>query len=125
MRLNIFSYGDVQFSGPVASGHLSQKLDTTTLQLIKQRIFDNYYQKWYFEINNSSKLKTYANFKHEFKREKYLDNIKENYLRTALAKFRVSAHQLAIETGRYTNIPLNERLCFVTCNLLKQNTTFY
>jgi hypothetical protein len=75
---------------------LSQKLDNTTLQSIKQRLFDNYYQKRYSEINNSNKLKTYAIFKHKFKREKYLDTIKENYLKTGLAKFRVSAHQLAI-----------------------------
>jgi hypothetical protein len=103
---------------------LSQKLDNTTLQLIKQRIFDNYYQKWYSEINNSSKLKTYAIFKHEFKREKYLDTIKENYLKTALAKFRVSAHQLAIETGRYTNIPQNERLC-KSCNMQSIETEYH
>jgi len=74
-------------------------------------MLDNYYQKWYSEINNSSKLKSYTLFKHTFNREQYLDFIKEPYLKYSLAKFRTYAHKLAIETGRYTNTPQNEHLC--------------
>jgi len=62
---------------------------STCLKSIKRRMLDNYYQKWYSEINNSSKRKSIALFKHTFNR----------------------AHELAIETGRYTNTPQNERLC--------------
>ena len=39
---------------------------------IKQRIIDMYCQKWYAEINNSSRLESYCLFKHNFKQEKYL-----------------------------------------------------
>ena len=38
-------------------------------ELIKQRIFDNYYQSWYSEINNSSRLSMYSRYKHEFQFE--------------------------------------------------------
>ena len=95
---------------------LSEEINNVKLESIKKRIFDNYYQKWYSDINNSSKLKSYSIFKHTFNREKYLDVIKERHLKTSLAKFRTSAHQLAIETGRYTNTPQNERHC-KSCNM--------
>jgi len=87
-------------------------------------MLDNYYQTWYSEINNSSKLKSYALFKHTFNRDQYLDFIKEPYLKYFLAKFRTSAHELAIETGRYTNTPQNERLC-KSCNINLVETEYH
>jgi len=41
---------------------------------------------------------------------------KRRSVNPALAKFRTSAHELAIETGRYTNTPQNERL-WKSCNI--------
>jgi hypothetical protein len=79
--------------------------------MIKQRIFDMYYQQWYSSVTNSSKLQTYSSFKQDFRFEKYLDNIGTAKFRIALTKFRVSSHQLSIETGRYHNIPQSERKC--------------
>ncbi|XP_053399819.1 uncharacterized protein LOC128557111 [Mercenaria mercenaria] len=58
--------------------------------MIRQRIFDMYHQQWYASINNSSKLKTYSVFKHDFNFESYLDNIAIPKFRIALSKFRVS-----------------------------------
>ena len=84
--------------------------------LVKQRILDIYHQTWYTEINNSRRLETYALFKHSFEFEQYLDIIKEPKFRIALTRFRVSSHDLAIERGRYTNIPREERIC-TNCNL--------
>ena len=46
----------------------------------------------------------------------YLDFISAKKYRIALSKFRVSAHNLAIEKGRHKNIPRNERKCR-NCNL--------
>ena len=40
---------------------------------LKLRIFDNYKQSWYGNINNSPRLKAYSIFKHNFELEKYLD----------------------------------------------------
>ena len=50
------------------------------LNTIRQRIIDMYCQKWYSNINNSSRLKTYCKYKHNFKpeAEKYLNVITEN-----------------------------------------------
>jgi hypothetical protein len=86
------------------------------LEIIKLRIKDVYLQKWYAEINNSRKLVSYALFKHDFELEKYLLIHLEGKYRISLTKFRISAHNLRIETGRYENTPLENRLC-TFCNM--------
>ena len=78
---------------------------------IKQRIIDIYMQSWYAEINNSRRLDSYCIYKQEFKMETYLDQIKINKYRIALSKFRLSSHNLEIETGRHGNIPRADRKC--------------
>jgi hypothetical protein len=84
--------------------------------ILKKRIFDTYKQNWYSEINNSRKLDTYALFKHEFDLEQYLKVLPECKFKNALVKFRVSSHNLRIETGRYENLIREERLC-IYCNM--------
>ena len=36
------------------------------LNIIKQRIIDMYCQKWYSDINNSNRLKSYCLYKHNY-----------------------------------------------------------
>lgn len=83
---------------------------------IKQRILDIYKQSWYAKINNSGRLSSYCLFKHEFESEKYLSCISENKYRIAYSRLRLSSHDLAIETGRYTNIERKYRKC-LQCNM--------
>ena len=92
--------------------------------LIKQRILDMYYQKWHSDINNSPKLKAYCVFKQELVFEKYLDNISVKKYRSALTKFRVSSHNLAIETGRRHAIPQDDRKCLF-CPMNSVETEFH
>ena len=80
-------------------------------EFIKQRILDMYNQKWYSDINNSSRLQSYNIFKHNFTLEKYLKISMENKYKYALSRFRTSSHDLLNETGRYENIPRDQRLC--------------
>ena len=47
--------------------------------------------------------------------ETYLDQIEINKYRVALSKFRLSSHNLEIETGRHGNIPRADRKC-TKCN---------
>ena len=42
---------------------------------VKQRMIDNYLQKWYAEVNNSSRLQSYSSYKHNFELEPYLSII--------------------------------------------------
>ena len=84
--------------------------------VIKQRVLDIYKQTWYAAINNSSRLASYSHFKYEFKLEKYLSCITDKRYLIALSRLRTSSHDLAIETGRYTNIDRQYRIC-QHCNM--------
>ena len=64
-------------------------------------------------ITENRKLSLYASFKTIFKFESYLDYIKDFTARCTLAKLRMSAHNLQIETGRFSKnkTPRDERFC--------------
>lgn len=53
----------------------------------------------------------YSRYKHDFNFEKYLDSIAEKKFKISLTKFRLSSHDLAVERGRFVNIPRSERIC--------------
>ena len=59
------------------------------------------------------KLRTYKLFKKDFRLENYLIEIENTKHALALARFRISSHNLRIETGRYDQRKTKpkERLC--------------
>ena len=75
-------------------------------------------QHWYEELNRQSKLSFYRTVKTEFRPEYCLTLAWGS--RRALAKIRMSAHPLAIETGRYSSdSDMYDRRCqLCTCNNL-------
>ena len=73
---------------------------------------------------NGSKLRTYAIFKTEIGREKYLTEIKNVEMRKQLSKFRLSNHSLRIETGRYDHTPPELRYCPFCENLVETEIHF-
>lgn len=68
------------------------------------------------EINNSNRLRLYSRYKSDNEYERYLNVIKNNKFSKALSRFRLSSHQLEIETGRYIGLNREERLCR-KCNM--------
>jgi hypothetical protein len=58
-----------------------------------------------------NKLRTYLKIKDQFHRESYLQNITNKDHRHTMTRFRISAHVLNIEYGRYRGIKVNERVC--------------
>ena len=62
-----------------------------------------------------SKLRTYKLIKNKFGIEKYLE-LKERNVRKALSAFRISAHKLNNERGRYLNLKVEYRQCSI-CNV--------
>ncbi len=77
-------------------------------------------QKWFELINQEqsstqrhgrNKLRTYCLFKSSYITESYVECILSRSHRSSFAKFRCGVAPLAIEIGRYTNTPLNERIC--------------
>lgn len=93
-----------------------QNVTKLQLKCIKERIHGHYYQSWYAALNISRKLSTYNMFKTQIGEEKYLSCMVNTKYRVALTKFRISAHRLGIEEGRFRNIIRNERFC-IYCNM--------
>jgi hypothetical protein len=86
-----------------------------SIDSLTQRLKDQYVQEWNDLICNQPKLNYYKLFKTEFKFEKYIVDIVKETHRKQLTKFRLSAHCLEIEVGRFNNIPRSERKCKM-CN---------
>jgi hypothetical protein len=78
----------------------------------KRRVKDSYLQTWNEQLNNSSSSITYKIIKHNFGINKYF-TILPNYQCRILTTFRTRNHRLPIEVGRWHNIPINERTCFL------------
>ena len=83
--------------------------------LVEQRLSDIHWQNGIGEIRNNRKLQTYSILKSCHGFEKYLSCVKNPLYRQSLCKLRISAHNLHVETGRWTRIPINSRLC-ILCN---------
>ena len=93
-----------------------QKLFGNT-DMVKAGMQKLYHIRWEALLRNSdtdSKLRSYSKFKKYFKMENYVLQFPLS-LRQNLTKLRISAHTLAIETGRYvlpSKIPVEKRKCF-------------
>ena len=83
--------------------------------LLKQNLVDQFIQHWFSQINNASRGQFYGMFKNEFKLEPYLLRLQQSD-RIYLCKFRCSNVKLPIETGRWGNIPKENRICHL-CNV--------
>ena len=70
----------------------------TFLILAKQRLKDNFVQKWNQEPNQSSRAIFYRSIAN-FEFSDYLDMFTVRNFRYALAKLRTSSHRLEVETG--------------------------
>ena len=77
-------------------------------------------EKWFNIVNQEqtrgrsgrNKLRTYKLFKQNFEAEPYVKHILPWNHRKALAQFRCRVAPIRIETGRYENLPENDRTCF-------------
>ena len=100
--------------------------DVTNIQIERaiERLHDQYYQNWYSTLNTSPKLETYNIIKTNYNIEKYIDCVTNIKHRLALTRFRCSAHNLAIEEGRYRNIPRENRIC-TFCNMNFVETEYH
>ena len=77
--------------------------------VLKQQLSDQFIQKWFSDIDNSSR-DFYKLIKSEFKLEEYLLRLPLNN-RIYLTKMRLSNIKLPVETGRWYNIPKENRRC--------------
>ena len=86
---------------------------------------NKYVSYWNQTLQQSQKLSFYCTIKDDYSPSPYLVLTRKNPSRKALVTFRISSHQLRIETGRYENIPRNERIChFCTSNKIEDENHF-
>ena len=86
------------------------------IKTFKSKIYDKCQDTILAEINDSTlqpKLRTYKLFKTDYRLEPYLLLNLSRKMYNKIARFRVSSHNLRIETGRHENpiLPAAERLC--------------
>ena len=105
-------------------------LDISHVEFTKE--MHNYYsnkimnQLTHIRNNETGKLRFYSKIVSNFVMQTYLTFNINKYLRSNLTKLRLSAHSLAIETGRYCKpiIPANERFCFSCKNKVEDECHF-
>lgn len=83
--------------------------------IISQQLNDQCIQHWFSQMNNSSRGAFYSKYKQEFRLETYLVKLKQCD-RIYIAKLRCSNLKFPVETGRWSGIPKNERICHLCGN---------
>lgn len=84
---------------------------------VKQILCDQFLQKWISDCNTSSKGLSYNLFMlSNFEFPYYLTSSLSCENKIILSKFRSSNHRLPIETGRWQNVPRENRLCHLCFN---------
>ena len=86
------------------------------IPIFQNRLRDVFITEWSHGLSLSSSLMLYKEMKQSFEMSPYCLIIQNEKHRNAIAKLRLSSHQLNIETGRHTNIEQLDRKCNL-CNL--------
>ena len=73
--------------------------------IIKQTLQDQFIQKWFSDVNNSSKGQMYRICKQNFGFENYLNKLSPK-IRNMFLKFPTTNHRLPVEIGRWQGTPL-------------------
>ena len=94
----------------------SNDISHIPLQTVKEHLVIKDTHQWKLSVASKPKLRTYALFKKNLKTELYVSLSIPKCKRSIFCQFRSGILPLAIETGRYRNVPADERLCEI-CNL--------
>ena len=81
------------------------------LQWCEEKLLEKFATKWKTDIKNKPKLRTYVKLKQSYGTELYAKMNLTRPQRSILAQLRCGILPLYIETGRYTNIKLENRIC--------------
>ena len=83
-----------------------------TVKNLKTELQKLYRQQFFKTISLSSKpAPIYSKIKKEYREEPYVSQVEYHKYRSAITRFRISAHNLPIEKGRWEGIDKSERRC--------------
>ena len=88
------------------------------VERVERTLQDQFLQNWRSDLESKSSCDFYRNCKVDFKLEHYLTQDMPNLVRKSIVSFRTSNSKIPKVTGRYKNIPRNER----KCTICDQNT---
>ena len=97
--------------------------DCETKKYVKSVVKEKFISDWRDKMYNMPGLRLYKLFKHDFRCEPYLQNVKNTNFRKMFTRLRTSSHLLEIERGRHVNKPVCERLCS-NCNVIEDEFHF-
>ena len=81
------------------------------LSVTKENIWNLCNDQWKILVQEKTKLRTYCQYKHSINAEDYVKCTFSRADRSILAKFRCGILQLHIETGRFNDTNLEDRVC--------------
>ena len=92
-------------------------ISNRTVKELEERMFNVFKGEWKEKVesdqavrpNQRNKLRTYRLFKREYWTEPYVEEVINRQHRSTLAKFRCGVAPLKIETGRYEQIPHDQK----------------
>jgi hypothetical protein len=92
----------------------------------KECVFTKFVSSWNAESHKYDSLRTFIQYKTEFRMESYLLNITDWKIRKIISQFRLNSHILNIEKGRHTKpkTPECQRLC-VLCHQCKVENEYH
>ena len=104
---------------------------TKQIPNIKKKIDDHFGELWrnhrsMILKSPDSKMQLFAQIiGDKFQRSPHIDQIQNYKIRNSVTRFRLSAHNLPIETMRYINVPRNLRLCPFCCSSIGDEKHFF
>jgi hypothetical protein len=114
--------------------HLSQLLNNSrtfdereqfNVDTVVKNINEIIQTEWYNDLSNKPKLRTYRKYKQTVGVEPYILQFMSRKSRSLLSQFRCGILPLRIETGRFQNIELENRLCkYCECNVIEDEKHF-
>ena len=99
----------------IGMGHIYTHLQECDLALCRQRLQELYILTWSTNVNKKPKLRTFVQLKLSYKTEAYVKLNLERNQRSILGQLRTGTLPLHIETGRFENKRVEERVCRI-CN---------
>ena len=81
------------------------------LPYVETKVREIMQESWKRQVIKKTKLRTFVSFKEEIALEPFVKHLTSRYARSAFTQFRHGILPLKIETGRFKNLAIEDRIC--------------
>ena len=106
-----WSFEISQLFNSVSLNNVFDSENYVDIEEVRNKLLEHHKTQWCIRAQSFPKLRTYTRYKNEFCTEPFVKLIHNRNYRSILAQFRSGILPLAVETGRFNNIPVEYRLC--------------